>query len=1412
MPESTGFDPKATPLPEPILGSYRLVQALASGGMSSVHRAVHMQTGHEVALKILPRALAKKQTMLQRFLREAATAESLQHPNIVSIFDRGFDQGRYYIVLEYVPGGDLHERVRDHGPLSIPLVKKVMRQTTEGLRYAYSKGMIHRDVKPANLLMSKEGVVKITDLGLVLRSEEDDERVTRDGTTVGTVDYMAPEQARDSRATSVKSDIYSLGCTAFYLLTGQAPFSGGTLTDKLRKHAHDKAPDVRELRQDAPLDLSLLLQRMMAKRPEDRFNDHDELLCAIDDLDRPKSSATLKAQRASTPSAPLPMALLDDDDGLPYTLAAGAPSALPQALFDDEPPPQKSGSHKPSSANALHAQFDDDDDEDDEGVSDDSIGLGKLDVAALEAIEGSAPASRRPTSSMIPKVPGSGSYAPVARAAAAVPLAGEEPDDFGLSQASPTVRSGADSMNTWIVRGLGIGLAIVFGIVIIQQLVALSNSPETEPKAETNLSSDPGASGPVELDPSANGVTGPKPILKADLARSKGVAPDPGRGDAVKSKPAIELSREASISPEQLALYMPNWGVSNDPMAVEGPRQTLRRLATNSDPGETSSFRKALDAAGGTIEAADSGPFFIDDPKMTGKSRRIQASKGARSTIVIVASEQELVRDRPALVTLEESKLELEGIDLVVDLRRAGPNQKALFCCKGSELNLIDCTVTFVGGKAPVALVRVEAPLGDPTRVSRIKLYKTFARGNNMVAFAAAGGVAEAVVFRSTLVCGANAVEGWGGSRVPGVGREPARGKWSIVRSCIACKDAFFEHKGSALSTDSEHPPFEFRILGSFVARIEDQSKPSLIHFQEEYQGEKLPGLVWLGSTNQYIGWPSWSTSGSRKTVNMEGLEDARKLVGADERQSKFDGKAIPASFGQPWASKQALAGQIPAAQPILALLPRTSRWLKEETLAYFGAPDVSRIKSLEESASHGLFANASETAGMVDLAIEVGRLSEPMDLGAFLQEHPPRSGATRVRLRLIGTCREPHLLKLSPVRMPKGVGLELVGDPTSGANPNQIVEAAAPAEGADALLAVEDADLILRHMQIKRGGERSLKCMLRVTGGSLLIDDCKLTATTAVENGGGNLASFKAMAAPKVPRRAGRFAASSIPCCWLGVRRWRPRLAGGSLVSRTPQSPAKKPHLSSGQRLPNPSTAISCSSVAPSRRKTPSWSLGLGRRRKRRRNVPGSSARIVPHFSTYPLETNAEPSCLPSTQALSRAAPCSGRPAATHAKPCILFCPEALHPPQTSSPTSEASGSTFGAPTGCAKSPGPNLTEVTLPSGSSRNRSIAMEPQRMISSSTRPFGQGGRRSTSAPNPDRGRPRKPQPSPAADPRPRRSSRNLECKLVSKSFRTGLCSTLRRSYVESCCSTSRSALDCAFTPLGARPFSAAFPGS
>jgi serine/threonine-protein kinase len=443
------------------IGSYRLVEPLGSGGMSSVFRAEHIESGQEFALKILTRPLAKNSTLLQRFLREAKSAESLEHPNIVAIYDRGSEAGRYYLVLEYVPGGDLHDRVRSQGPLPVVDAVRVIRGGAEGLRYAAARGLIHRDIKPANILLTREGEAKLADLGLALHLEDEDERVTRDGTTVGTVDYMSPEQARDSRATSSRSDIYSLGCTFYHLLAGTAPFSGGDVPDKLRRHAQEAPPDVRKVRPDVPEAVAKLIRRMMAKKPEGRFADYDELIAALDAL------PPLPTGDAADPL----FALFDDDADAPLPVPGGGPllsiTPVPSGpTVDLAAPPAPRPPSRPAP---------------------------NVDLIELAALDDEPPPRARPAVATPVATPAARpAPVPTPTKPATHPTAlfddeddpagppddDDEDDAYGGAGFGTSRRNAYDddALRQWIVRGLLIGAAVVLVAIGVDQLWRLQRS------------------------------------------------------------------------------------------------------------------------------------------------------------------------------------------------------------------------------------------------------------------------------------------------------------------------------------------------------------------------------------------------------------------------------------------------------------------------------------------------------------------------------------------------------------------------------------------------------------------------------------------------------------------------------------------------------------------------------------------------------------------------------------------------------------------------------------------------------------------------------------------------------------------------------------------------------------------------
>ncbi len=257
-----------------ILGKYKFLRQLGKGGMSTVYLAEHMLMHRKVAIKVLPSNRVSDSTYLGRFYVEARAAAKLDHPNIVKAYDidSTSDGKTHYLVMEYVEGQDLHVVVRENGRLDYDTAADYVSQVATGLEHAHEMGLVHRDIKPANCLLDKKGTVKLLDMGLA-RLIGDEASLTLDNNenVLGTADYLAPEQALDSHKADSRADIYSLGCTLYYLLTGHPPFPDGSISERLLKHQMETPASVTKERPDAPSSLLHICERMMAKDPNARY-------------------------------------------------------------------------------------------------------------------------------------------------------------------------------------------------------------------------------------------------------------------------------------------------------------------------------------------------------------------------------------------------------------------------------------------------------------------------------------------------------------------------------------------------------------------------------------------------------------------------------------------------------------------------------------------------------------------------------------------------------------------------------------------------------------------------------------------------------------------------------------------------------------------------------------------------------------------------------------------------------------------------------------------------------------------------------------------------------------------------------------------------------------------------------------
>jgi serine/threonine protein kinase len=326
---STGF----------FLNQYRILDQLGRGGMGRVYRAEHRTMNRIVALKILAPNLLQTDRSQDLFLREVRAVARLVHPNIVTAFDANHVGERYYLVLEYVNGPNLEQLVRKQGPLPVGQACEFVRQIAHGLQYAHEMGMVHRDIKPANVLVQEggegrvgQGVVKISDFGLARLQEVNaptDEGMgtilTKENTVMGTPDFLSPEQARSLHKTDIRSDLYSLGCTFYFLLTGRVPFPGGNTLEKLIRHSTEAAVPIDELRPDLPAGVVAIVNRLLQKQPEARFQTPAELAGALAPFAASDPSIWKTARPVSTSDMgefPTPTVLPAGDSDAVYELNA----------------------------------------------------------------------------------------------------------------------------------------------------------------------------------------------------------------------------------------------------------------------------------------------------------------------------------------------------------------------------------------------------------------------------------------------------------------------------------------------------------------------------------------------------------------------------------------------------------------------------------------------------------------------------------------------------------------------------------------------------------------------------------------------------------------------------------------------------------------------------------------------------------------------------------------------------------------------------------------------------------------------------------------------------------------------------------------------------------------------------------
>ena len=313
---------------QPFDGRYRVLGRLGVGGMATVYLAEDSSLGRKVALKVMAERYAEDGEFVERFRREAQAAARLNHPNIIAVYDRGEADGRPYIAMEYLQGRTLKQVIQKEGPLPAERAIAIAMQVLAGLRYAHEHGVVHRDVKPHNVLVGDDGRIKVTDFGI---AHAGDPQMTEVGSIVGTAQYLSPEQAR-GRSVGPQTDLYSLGVVVYEMLAGRVPFEGDSSVAIAMQHVSDEPPPLRALAPDVPDSLALVVAHAMLKQPGQRYGSADEFAADLDRVRRGLVPAAATALLTAVPSEPT--------DFVPAAEATRiAPRAEAGSLLSGERPP-----------------------------------------------------------------------------------------------------------------------------------------------------------------------------------------------------------------------------------------------------------------------------------------------------------------------------------------------------------------------------------------------------------------------------------------------------------------------------------------------------------------------------------------------------------------------------------------------------------------------------------------------------------------------------------------------------------------------------------------------------------------------------------------------------------------------------------------------------------------------------------------------------------------------------------------------------------------------------------------------------------------------------------------------------------------------------------------------------------------
>lgn len=857
------------------LGKYAIKKKIGAGGMGSVFLATDTDLNRIVALKILPREKAENPTLVKRFRSEAQAAAQLRHDNIVTVYEAGEIDGHLYIALEYVEGIDVYELIVKRGIVPVKRSVEIVKQVTRALQHAGTTGIVHRDIKPSNLLIRRDGICKLTDLGLARSIDETTETaITRAGTTVGTVDYMSPEQARDSKAADIRSDIYSLGCTWFHMLTGKPPFAEGSVTNKLHAHAVKPPPDPREDNPSVPDGLVAVMHRMMAKSPGDRYQSPTELL---EDLER-----TSLTQAAVSTDVLAGLASDSDHDEPEPTPTASTGQVTRIERYAKKKKKKKSRDKDREPA----ARWESAEDEDSFEAPDEKNNKNKSRRKSKRAAAGRSDDAAGPEGGPGPPPP---------------PGKGRA---LGKAVAAESEEGGFD----WEV------LKYVGGAVAVAGLIVLIWISSTRLAATFT---DPGVTG-------ANaGGAGEKGLARS--SRPKPAPPEPKEVPQETPPPAPPEDPVTPVTESELEIgrlgdrvHFPAWVDSlAKPIdfdagdSIDGlPIVNVGKTSGDAAGGDLSHALEQVGDSGAAIRLQGEGPFFLRPVRITATGPLIISSDQKSRPLVYCHAGESQSADS---VVLNKSggSLSLLGLDIVVDGSTfSSGNELGVVAADDCDLVVRNCSLTVTGNADSAVAFLLKAESSD-SQAPKVLMDRLFLRGDRVGGLFVETPALDLLAVNSLLACGAAPFVRFGNVVAETAGATGETGESAARRlrllSCTLCTGT----DGFALDFDrpvGDPPSTELFVFNTLVSSTTGSDQAALFSLGRWPAG--IMSQAALGSpkdlhvaaeASAFLGWPTLVSS---QSTTMHEPADLKQWWPGLSDQAEFDSEAWPASLTDVAAAK----------------------------------------------------------------------------------------------------------------------------------------------------------------------------------------------------------------------------------------------------------------------------------------------------------------------------------------------------------------------------------------------------------------------------------------------------------------------------------------------------------------------------